>query len=86
MSRLDKFGSHNDRWMRGAKRDARPTWRILANLAGVLGAKWKYATAEEVFAEMSSTLPAFKGLTYQRIGSQGVGLTSIPETAPLAQR
>ena len=86
MSRLDKFGSHNDRWMKGAKRDARPTWRILANLAGVLGAKWKYATAEEVFAEMAATLPAFKGLTYQRIGSQGAELSAIPEPAPLAQR
>ncbi len=86
MSRLDKFGSHNDRWMRGARRDARPTWRILANLAGVLGAKWKYATVEDVFAEMASTLPAFKGLSYQRVGSQGVVLPANQETPASVQR
>ena len=81
MSRLDKFGAHNDRWMKGAKRDARPTWRILASVANALGAKWKYATAEDVFNEIASQIEAFKGMSYMRIGSRGMTLkmkTEIP--------
>jgi NADH-quinone oxidoreductase subunit G len=86
MSRLDKFGSHNDRWTRGARRDARPTWRILTNLAAVLGAKWKYSTVEDVFNEMASTLPSFRGLSYLRIGSQGMMLSKSQEPVPMSQR
>jgi NADH-quinone oxidoreductase subunit G len=86
MSRLDKFGSHNDRWTRGARRDARPTWRVLTNLAGVLGAKWKYSTVEDVFNEMAATIPAFRGLSYLRIGSQGMMLSKTQQPAPMPQR
>ena len=86
MSRLDKFGAHNDRWMRGSRRDARPTWRILTNLAGVLGAKWKYSTVEDVFNELASAIPPFKGMSYRKIGSQGMMLSKSPETAVNVQK
>ncbi|HTK82655.1 MAG TPA: molybdopterin-dependent oxidoreductase [Bacteroidota bacterium] len=79
MSRLDKFGSHNDRWMKGTKRDARPSWRILAGVANALGAKWKYSSAEDVFREIASENPAFKGMTYMRVGSRGMMLSSQRE-------
>jgi len=79
MSRLDKFGSHNDRWTKGPRRDARPTWRVLAGVANALGAKWKFSSAEDVFKEMASTLPAFKGMTYLRLGSRGMLLAANPE-------
>ncbi|HLX12912.1 MAG TPA: molybdopterin-dependent oxidoreductase [Bacteroidota bacterium] len=74
MSRLDKFGAHNDRWTKGPRRDARPSWRIVASVANALGAKWKYSTVEDVFTDLSSTVESFKGMTYLRIGSLGANL------------
>jgi NADH-quinone oxidoreductase subunit G len=65
MSRLDKFGAQNDRWMKGTKRDARPTWRILLAIANALGARWNEITAQ---------IPSFKGLSYLRIGTRGMML------------
>ncbi len=72
MSRLDKFGSQFDRWNRGPKRDARPSWRILSGIAQLLGAKFRYNNAGDIFGEIASAVEAFRGLTYRRIGSRGV--------------
>ena len=74
MSRLDKFGTQFDKWGKAVKRDARPTWRIIASIASLMGVKYKFGSAEEVFNELASTIPAFKGLTYGKIGSQGMQL------------
>jgi NADH-quinone oxidoreductase subunit G len=80
MSRLDKFGAQNDRWTKGLRRDARPSWRILKSVAAAMGAKWKYNTAEEVFNEITQKIEPFKGLSYLRIGSKGAMLKSTTET------
>jgi NADH-quinone oxidoreductase subunit G len=72
MSRLDKFGAHNDRWTKGVKYDARPTWRILLGVANALGARWKYAGAEEVFSEIAAQVEVFRGMSYMKIGSRGM--------------
>ncbi len=81
LSRLDKFGAPNDRWTQGVRRDARPTWRAIAGVANALGAKWKYASAEDVFTELAASVDAFKGMSYLRVGSRGAmlakGLPSI---------
>ncbi|MBX2992925.1 MAG: molybdopterin-dependent oxidoreductase [Bacteroidetes bacterium] len=74
MSRLDKFGSQFDRWAKGAKRDARPTWKIVAGIASVMGAKYKYSTAEDVFNEIASHVEGFKGMSYRKIGTMGMML------------
>ncbi|GJQ21830.1 MAG: (2Fe-2S)-binding protein [Bacteroidia bacterium] len=71
MSRWDKFASHNDRWGKGPRRDARPSWRIVQSLAGAMGTKWKFTTAENVFAELAENVPEFKGLRYLSIGTRG---------------
>lgn len=71
MSRWDKFASPNDRWGRPIKKDARPSWRILAAIASAMGAKIKYTSAEDVFKEIAERIPAFKGLSYLKIGSRG---------------
>ena len=76
MSRLDKFGAANDRWARGTKRDARPTWRIVAGVASLMGARYRYVTAEEVFNEMASTIDVFKGMSYLKIGNRGLPLAA----------
>lgn len=82
MSRLDKFGAHNDRWMKGVRRDARPSWRILTSLANAMGAKWKYSSAEDVFGEIASTVDGFKGMTYLKLGLQGMKLSPVAQPEP----
>jgi NADH-quinone oxidoreductase subunit G len=79
LSRLDKFGAHNDSWTQGIKRDSRATWRIINSLANVMGAKWKYPACEDVFTEIAGSVPAFKGLTYLKIGKAGAILNTQQE-------
>ncbi len=71
MSRWDKFAAHNDKWGKGPKADARPSWKIVASLAGIMGTKFKYAAADEVFNEICSKVNSFKGLSYLKIGTKG---------------
>ncbi len=84
MSRLDKFGSPFDRWAKGVKVDARPTWRIIAGIASLMGVKYRYTSAEDVFVEMASTLDAFKGMSYRKVGDKGVTLGAPKVQAPVA--
>jgi len=74
MSRLDRFGTQFDRWSRGTRRDARPTWKIIAGIASLMGSRFRYGTADEVFAELASAFGAFKGMSYLRIGKKGLAL------------
>ncbi|MCS6809028.1 MAG: 2Fe-2S iron-sulfur cluster-binding protein [Bacteroidota bacterium] len=67
MSRLDKFGTHNDRWTQGERRHCRQSWRVLTALAKAMGAdaeRWNYRTSEDVFAELTRTVPFFAGMSY----------------------
>ena len=79
MSRWDKFGTAFDRWGRGTKRDARPGWKVIAGIASVMGMKYKYLQAEDVFAELASVVEAFKGMTYRSLGSRGQMLVPARE-------
>ena len=86
MSRLDKFGSQFDRWAKGPKRDARPPWRIIAGIAVLMGARFKFQHAEDVFAEIASHVDAFTGMSYRKLGNKGVPLKTardvrVPQTA-----
>jgi NADH-quinone oxidoreductase subunit G len=74
MSRWDKFAAQNDTWGKGVKRDARSSWRIVAAVASAMGVKMKYATAEDVFKEIAERIPAFKGLSFSKIGIHGADL------------
>jgi predicted molibdopterin-dependent oxidoreductase YjgC len=76
MSRLDKFGTQFDRWARGARRDTRPGWKILSGIASLMGVRFKYNMADDVFADLASENPAFKGLTYRKLGTRGVALAA----------
>jgi predicted molibdopterin-dependent oxidoreductase YjgC len=60
--------------------EALPDWQILAWLLHALLPEARYATLEEVFAQMAATLPALAGLSLGRIGDQGTQLepTLIP--------
>ncbi|MFH0989777.1 MAG: 2Fe-2S iron-sulfur cluster-binding protein [bacterium] len=70
-SRWDKFSSQNDRWGRPLKRDARGSWRIISSIANALGGKMKYTAAEEVFREITERVPAYKGISYSKLGNKG---------------
>jgi predicted molibdopterin-dependent oxidoreductase YjgC len=74
MSRWDKFAARNDTWGKGTKRDARSSWRIIAAVASAMGVKMKYTAAEEVFKEIAERVPAFKGLSYSKIGTHGTSI------------
>ena len=71
MSRWDKFAAPNDKWGKGPRRDARPSWKIATSLAGLLGAKFKYVSADEVFAEITQKVDGYKGLSYLKVGAKG---------------
>jgi len=72
LSRLDKFGAANDRWTHGTRFNARPTWKILKSIAKVMGNDFLFENSEEIFEELCSTIPAMKGLDYEKVGEQGI--------------
>jgi NADH-quinone oxidoreductase subunit G len=67
MSRLDKFGAYNDRWTHGDRRDCRPAWQVIRDLARLMGARWEYTWAEDLFEEIAARFPAFKSMTYEAL-------------------
>jgi len=73
-SRWDKFAAPNDSWGKGPRRDARPSWKIVAILATLMGAKFKYNSSEEVFSDIAQKIDSFKGLSYLKVGKKGVPL------------
>ncbi|MGA9116427.1 MAG: 2Fe-2S iron-sulfur cluster-binding protein [Bacteroidota bacterium] len=79
MSRLDRFGTTHDRWGRGLKRDARPSWKILAGLAAAAGSRFRYGSAEEVFLDIAGSVPEFRGMTYLKLGTRGMALAPPPQ-------
>jgi NADH-quinone oxidoreductase subunit G len=84
-SRLDKFGSQFDRWNKGTKRDARPSWRIVAGVASLMGGRFRYGTAEDVFAEITTHVESFKGMSYKKLGNRGMTLaTAVGAGVPVA--
>jgi NADH-quinone oxidoreductase subunit G len=74
-SRLDKFGTKFDRWAQGKKADAKPSWKILSMIGLQINSKFsKYQTSEDVFDEITKTIPEFTGLDYEKIGTSGSDL------------
>lgn len=71
ISRLDKFGAHNDKWTRGAKYNARPVWRVIAQISKAMGHDFNYDNASEVFDDIAAKFPAFSGMDYNSIGNFG---------------
>jgi len=74
MSRWDKFAAHNDKWGKGPRRDARPSWKIISGVAGAMGTKYKYNNADDIFNEICHKVESFKGLSYLKVGIKGMPL------------
>ncbi|HMQ78922.1 MAG TPA: 2Fe-2S iron-sulfur cluster-binding protein [Ignavibacteria bacterium] len=81
VSRLDKFGSHNDRWTKGTRFNARPAWKVISQMAKVLGTEFGYDNTEEVFDDMAAKIPALAGMSYEVIGSHGAVIGQSEEVA-----
>jgi len=81
MSRWDKFAAQNDTWGKGPRRDARASWKIVSSLATLMGAKFRYNSADEIFNEIAQKVEAFKGLSYLKIGKKGAQLKAKASVA-----
>ena len=71
LSRLFKFGTQFDRWSSGERRNVKPSWWVISQIASNLGVKFNYEKVEDVFNDLSQTVREFKGLTYESIGDEG---------------
>jgi len=60
--------------------DSLPAWRVICKLAQTAGFDYGYESAAEVFVELAQTVTEFEGLSYEKIGSEGM---KLPETQPV---
>lgn len=67
MSRLDKFGSANDRWTNHELRNCRQSWKILMGIALEFGTKWSYKNSQDVFLEITEKINSFKSMNYEKL-------------------
>ncbi|MFQ5864869.1 MAG: molybdopterin-dependent oxidoreductase [bacterium] len=59
--------------------ESKPDWMIFRNLSKKLGKSMPYFEAEDVFIAMAEEVTAFRGLTYKKIGDQGIILNGQEE-------
>ena len=52
--------------------EAKPDWKIFCELSQKMGYMMKYDSAEAIFNEVTSLMPQYAGITYERIESQGL--------------
>ena len=52
--------------------EARPDWQIFCELSRKMGYEMKYNSAQEIFEEICSLLPQYKGITYARLEKEGL--------------
>ena len=57
---------------KAAPGQARPSWLVLGDLLGALGAQEQFFLPADVFANLASTKPQFAGLSYATIGMRGL--------------
>jgi formate dehydrogenase major subunit len=51
--------------------DARQDWWIIQEIARRIGLDWHYSGPAEIFAEMASTMPSLKNITWERLEREG---------------
>ncbi|TDU73014.1 NADH-quinone oxidoreductase subunit G [Prosthecobacter fusiformis] len=66
--------------------NARDTWEILRDLVVACGGSNGLYSAEDVFKCLANDIPAFNGLTFAKIGDQGIPLIETDEKIPLLER
>ena len=70
LSRLDKFGAHNDSWTKGKIFDSKPGWKIIKEIADNFDYKFEFETSEEVFIEFAKSINL--NLDYEKISKSGI--------------
>jgi NADH-quinone oxidoreductase subunit G len=56
--------------------DSREDWRALLELAGKLTLPLDWRGPEDIFRALAEAEPSFAGLTYEKLGAQGIGLAA----------
>lgn len=71
-SRLDRFGTSFDNWVNEENKvDCLPLWDLLGLLGGRLGLELSWpGAAREIMTEISSAIPAFQDVTYERMDEE----------------
>ncbi|EKD50064.1 MAG: hypothetical protein ACD_62C00666G0005 [uncultured bacterium] len=49
-----------------------PDWAIVQKIAQALGATWNYQTCEDIQNEVNALTPSYGGMTYKRLGQNGL--------------
>jgi formate dehydrogenase alpha subunit len=52
--------------------EARPDWRIFCDLSRRMGYEMQYNSTEDIFEEIRSLLPQYRGITYKRLEEVGL--------------
>lgn len=52
--------------------EARPDWKIFCDLAQKMGYQMRYEKPQEIFEEISSLLPQYGGISYERVEEEGL--------------
>jgi NADH-quinone oxidoreductase subunit G len=55
--------------------EALPEWEAISRLAACMGQPFPYRSAGELLKELAGEIPAFRGVTPESVGTQGVPLT-----------
>lgn len=52
--------------------NARQDWEIISDLSTAMGYEMKYQNSEEIFEEMKQLTPSYAGMSYERLGFDGL--------------
>jgi formate dehydrogenase alpha subunit len=52
--------------------DTRPDWEIIQDIGKRMGIPWHYDSPEDIFEEIRTVTPQYAGMTYDRLGTQGL--------------
>jgi NADH-quinone oxidoreductase subunit G len=63
--------------------NARDDWEILRDLLQEIGGGNGFSSIDEIFRQISQTIPHFAGLTFNKIGDQGVHILQMEEVPPM---
>jgi len=65
-------------WRKGCK----PDWEIIQSVARAMGAAWSYRSAEDIFREIASVVPGYRGMSWATLLPLGPQWGSGPGSAP----
>jgi NADH-quinone oxidoreductase subunit G len=63
--------------------NARDDWEILRDLLQEIGGGNGFSSIDEIFRQISQTIPQFAGLTLNKLGDQGVHILQMEEVPPM---